>query len=37
MAVADIYRQRARVAVPPAAIHQVMRDFLAVIATAPGR
>ena len=33
MGVADIYRQRARVAVPPAAIHQVMQDFLAVITT----
>jgi hypothetical protein len=37
LAVTDIHRQRARVTVPPAAIHQVMMDFLAVIAAQPGR
>ena len=35
LGVAEIYQQRARVTVPPAAIHRVMQDFLAVIASRP--
>jgi hypothetical protein len=35
LGVAEIYQQRARVTVSPAAIHRVMQDFLAVIANRP--